>query len=79
MSERKATDMGMVERVAREICKNAGHVTDRHWHHYTNAARAAIEATREPTEEMIDAAERVGGHSLYRYQAMIDKALESGE
>lgn len=47
--------MGMVERVAREICKNAGHVTDRHWQHYTNAARAAIEAMREPTEEMIDA------------------------
>lgn len=43
-------------------------------------ARAAIEAMRDPDEEMIAAAEHVAGHSLYRYQAMIDKAVqESGE
>jgi len=87
MSERKATDMGMVERVAREICKNAGHVTDRHWQHYTNAARAAIEAMREPTERMIAAgAQRASGFAstgnrmCNGYRAMIDKAIqESGE
>jgi len=78
--------MGMVERVAREICKNAGHVTDRHWQHYTNAARAAIEAMREPTERMIAAGSQrasgfasTGNRMCNGYRAMIDKALESGE
>lgn len=76
--------MRMVERVAREICKNAGHVTDRHWQHYTNAARAAIEAMREPDDEMakagIAAWEKSPMAVVTQFRAMIDKAIQdSGE
>lgn len=52
-------EMTMVERVAREICKNAGHIDDRHWQHYKKAARAAIAAMREPTKAMLAATEDV--------------------
>ncbi len=74
-------ETSMVERVARALCKAAGHthpdedwtlytdgvmnqvradvaLGDKHqrWHIYERSARAAIEAMREPTEAMIDAA-----------------------
>jgi hypothetical protein len=42
--------MDMVERVARAItkCQNG---EDDSWHYYTDEARAAIKAMREPTDE----------------------------
>lgn len=60
--------MGMVERVARAVCAaHDGNDPDQPttglpdvpdvplWHDYRNFAIAALEAMREPTEEMIDA------------------------
>lgn len=38
-------------------------------------ARAAIKAMREPTHEMVRAGEEDGGHSIYRWEAMVDTAL----
>lgn len=60
----------MIERVARALCVAAGHDPDRThdiyvegdpdagvaWAGYRREARAAIEAMREPTEAMVDAA-----------------------
>lgn len=67
----------LVERVAKAIAK------DQQWPDWTNAtlvARAAIEAMREPTKEMIDAVykrdpydEGVGPENTWKY--MIDAAL----
>lgn len=45
----------MVERVARAICESEKMNPDDAlggWKHWTEAARAAIEAMREPTEDM---------------------------
>ena len=45
--------------------------------HFKSAARAAIQAMREPTEEMLDAgAYDLGMELKDQYQNMIDKALE---
>jgi hypothetical protein len=80
----------MVERVARAICRGVGQVrpdvilTDEPaWHQYIYAARAAIEAMREPTPEMLRAAQTT--HASYLraatdaeiWQAMIRAALSS--
>lgn len=104
--------MGMIEKVARAIrAADMAHAGVDDWPAWESAngewkdvyrlrARAAIEAMREPTEEMIDAGieakmklyERleaegkntriivVANHPAGTiYEAMIDKALESGE
>jgi hypothetical protein len=70
----------MIERVARALSE-AGAASD--WDHAAAAARAAIEAMREPTEAMVDAASAAaqkptGWHMVYRniYRAMIDTALK---
>lgn len=62
----------MIERVARALCLEAGLDPDRKfkssnwgeetsphefaWHEFQPAARAAMEAMRDPTEEMVNAA-----------------------
>ena len=46
--------------------------------HYIPLARAAIEAMMEPTDEMVEAGENDGGHSIYRWQSMITAALKEG-
>jgi hypothetical protein len=80
----------MVERVARAIAA-AGTIVD--WdemsvacqEQFTKEARAAIEAMREPTEAMVDAAwaswEDVEGSKGFvgAWQAMIDEALKQKE
>lgn len=43
---------------------------------YMKAARAAITAMREPTEEMFTFSSFKSAYDLYRYQAMIDAALK---
>lgn len=48
-----------LEEVARAICRKAGHVNDKHWRHYVDAARSAIEAMREPSAAMVAATEEV--------------------
>lgn len=63
--------MDIVEKVARAICKEWFLGSERTWQNFLPAARAAIEAMREPTPEM----ERVGAEelmSLGGWQAMID-------
>ncbi len=74
--------MNMLERVARGICESLGHDPDCNslgrpeWPSYLSVARAAIEAMREPTEEMAKAggkARRQWDKSVW--QAMISAAL----
>lgn len=78
--------MSMVERVARAIIEDMRPgftIDDQDIDLYSSTARAAIEAMREPSEEMIAAADRV--HDLatagdpvlpdYVWHAMIDAAL----
>jgi hypothetical protein len=65
----------MIERVARAIAKSSyedeqtpataseiGEYVDAFWPNFTDAARAAIEATREPTEAM----KQAGSAAAYR-------------
>lgn len=64
----------MVDRVARAISKCVSD-SDRYWPSYVLAARAAIEAMREPTEAMKEA----GGFEVGAWVAwtpMIDEALQ---
>lgn len=84
-------EMTMIEKVARAIFNDFqetqdGHLKKNKWEdslasqpYFISAAKAAIEAMREPTEEMIDA----GAYDLditikTQYQAMIDQALKDG-
>lgn len=79
----------MVERVARALAEQwASHMdlsakdyADRRWKGYKNAAKAAIEAMREPNKAMLDAGrplltlpESIG----VIYEIMIDAALREG-
>ena len=63
----------MVERVARAIASHVGYADD-DWFKYGPAARAAIAAMREPTEEMLKAA-YAKAFDKEIWQAMIDAAL----
>ncbi len=68
--------MTMVEKVARAIC-NAERYHQDSYELYIPAAKAAIKAMREPTEEMLD----VGSYDLdmtldTQYKYMIDEALK---
>ena len=68
----------MVERVARAMAERAGfsweHCTQEQW---KSDARAGIEAMREPTKEMVRAAEaNAGAPYTYAYRDMIDAALK---
>jgi hypothetical protein len=79
----------MVERVARAIakvdlvfCLECGSadpglpaLLDRRWRDYAEAARAAIEAMREPNVRMIAAGQRYEGDVIDVWRAMIDAAL----
>ena len=79
--------MTMVERVAVAICRALGDDPDREGERltaYDDAARAAIEAMRDPTPEMLEAGGRKGGFDGYWVEdntaaiwaAMIDTALD---
>jgi hypothetical protein len=78
----------MVERVARALCRSAAlgdpgqAYIDANWPNYSTAARAAIEAMREPTEAMIGAGRGAlpnfcpeDSDALVCWQDMIDAAL----
>lgn len=71
--------MNMIEKVARAIAK--ANDDNMHWKGFIPEAKAAIEAMREPTEEMTnregyhDNCYTCGGH-LEGYQCMIDAALK---
>ena len=70
----------MIERVARAIAKSQG--SNPRWNRegWLKDARAAIEAMREPTEEMSHAGWRTdSGISTVVWQAMIDAALHNEE
>lgn len=71
----------MVERVARAMCKARRRDPDRcrpegqpQWMKYRREARAAIEAMRKPTDEMLDTLST--GETWDRYLMMIDAALK---
>lgn len=92
----------MVERASRAMCrlyytkrrldpvspKEIDRLVDEMWESWADEARAAIEAMREPTEEMCDAGgaylngfDALGGHTVAyaargTFEAMIDTALE---
>ena len=83
----------MVERVARAICVSEGRDPDadfmripgpmtgsKVWTEYVRRARAAIEAMREPTDEMVGAKNSAEPHyeSYFRerYRAAIDEVLK---
>jgi hypothetical protein len=74
------SEMGMVERVARALCRESEIYPEDQWERLADWARAALEAMREPTIDMTEA-----GYEAYRkadqpalstsYKAMIDAAL----
>ena len=82
----------MVERVAKALFAGDGlkHAAsnvslDESWemspqYHeaYRRKARAAIEAMREPNEQMLGAGEPFADHPDWAWQAMIDDALKEG-
>ncbi len=66
--------MNMIEKVARAISDAEGFANS--WQYYCKTAKAAIEAMREPSEEMLDA----GSYDLdmtleMQYRKMVDAAL----
>lgn len=69
----------MVERVASAIFETIHYDCDGAGFLSREAARAAIEAMREPTDAMInpgcDAAVNSGGNSILVWRAMIDAAI----
>jgi hypothetical protein len=78
----------MIERVARAICEAERMNPDDAlggWVHWQEAARAAIEAMREPSEEMLFAGHRAIKApdrmlpSRAAWLAMIDVAVTSGD
>lgn len=91
--------MGMVEKVARAVCAaHDGNDPDQPtsglpdgpdvplWHDYRNFALAAIEAMREPSEDMISAGvfrangfASAGNRMCNGYRAMIDMAMKEFE
>jgi hypothetical protein len=87
--------MDMVERVARAIHRIEGEKPNTSpfpdysddWRDYTPQARAAIEAMRVPTDEMVKAGEEginslpalPGHYAEYCWPAMIDAALSPNQ
>lgn len=86
--------MDMIEKVARAICLAEGFdpdfnydpnglgamaVSDVRWKLFTHAARAAIEAMREPDHDLTAAVVPVGydrTHAVIAWRTMIDAALK---
>lgn len=61
-------EMTMVERVARAICRAHGKwIEDESWHTYQDEARAAIEAMREPDQNIIEEIRSLGGDVAVAY------------
>lgn len=80
--------MNMIERVAKALSIADGNHPDAcsndedeipYWTLYVKMARAAIEAMREPTEEMANAGAKVAFMSADLWAAMIDAALSTTE
>lgn len=92
----------MIDRIAKVLCADAGEIgnmpttyhptVDFVWQHYRVAARAVLEAMRDPTDAMVDAGDDQDGsgaeYSGYstipasaaaHYRAMIDAALQEKE
>lgn len=74
--------MTMLEQVARAIAKDQHGTADAVGELERQTARAAIAAMREPTDEMVAAADKLekdlgpfGTPKNWRWQAMIDAAL----
>jgi len=67
--------MNMIERVARAIEATTKYALS-DYTDYSDMARAAIAAMREPTEEMLQCGCHDCGHQTTYWQAMIDAALE---
>ncbi len=73
----------MIERVARAIFFRGGEQDDMQWKHGQSylrdiaieQARAAIEAMREPTRDMLSAGAFAGPFTADRWRAMIDAIL----
>jgi hypothetical protein len=65
--------MNMIEKVARAINDAEGFGNG--WQYYCKTAKAAIEAMREPTEEMKDKDNPCMNIYIHAYQEMIDVAL----
>ena len=71
----------MIERIARTLCGLAGDPPDSEpdWEAFVPAARAVLQAIREPSVEMAEAgieATAAGGAEVSVWRAMIDCALE---
>lgn len=75
--------MNMIEKIARAqaaICSNCKMLDKEDWKSHLQDAKAAIEAMREPTEEMlacIDTTDDPGTAAIYT--EMIDAALKETE
>jgi hypothetical protein len=79
-----------VERLSRALCQNAGYdpdgtqgahlVEETNWTFFTQMACAALEAMREPTQAMIEAArdEILVANASGVWRTMINAALSSG-
>jgi hypothetical protein len=71
----------MVERVARAIAYSET-ADPEIWSAFVEVARAAIEAMREPTEQMADIGDTATGYPIYAvsgytvWRSMIDEALK---
>jgi hypothetical protein len=77
--------MEMVEKVARALCRLDGHPENATmdgkplWRDYEPEARAAIAAMREPTPEMLEAAERALLGSCYGNSFMDVTSAQAAE
>lgn len=71
----------MIERVARAICETTSGTGDDHqWEMFVDEARAAIEAMREPTPQMVDSGMACEAGTFEEdiqriFKTMIDTAL----
>jgi len=74
--------MGMIERVARTLCKAAGQSENAvyqgnpMWRAYENTARLVLEVMREPSLEMLAVPQFDWKVAALNWHAMIDAALD---
>ena len=74
--------MGMIERIARALCKaarqseNAVYQGKPMWRAYENTARLVLEAMREPSLEMLAVPQFDWKVAVLNWHAMIDAALD---
>lgn len=69
----ESASSSIIQKVAEAITVTEGfHIES--WRTFEKAAKAAIKAMREPTEEMLEKLRKQGG--IDGYEAMIDEALK---